>query len=442
MNARDYRYWIWPPVIMTFGLTTLHGLLRWLRYSHYFGMDNYWPVSIFLPKYPVWQDILTILGIGCMWWGFLRLWNSKKITIGPLVGIVMLLMVGTNALQGWHAGWITPIGSEDTDYLNYYHDVEGITSVPDLLAFYTTLQPTMRDHARVHPPGPLLLIHGLRSIWDNEAFMSMVFASAGCAGLLVIYYVLKLAIDERWALLTTALLGLLPSSQIYWLAGVDAVIMTFFLMCLWGFWQWEKGRKWQVLTIAALSVSALMTFAIVWLILVIVWTDWVLRKKISASISAIGWMVGSLYLFYVFTGYSYLDSFLVASEFEGPGGFYAFTAPLSYISSRIENVLELVIFAGPYITMIVWGHVRKWQSLERLGEIGTGALIGLGLFFVSGAYYTGETARAAGYIFPWILMICGEFFAKTKPQLKTELLLLNLVFGQTVLMQLFGWYGW
>ena len=70
------------------------------------------------------------------------------------------------------------------------------------------------------------------------------------------------------------------------------------------------------------------------------------------------------------------------------------------------------------------------------------AILALIVFFLAGAYYTGETARAALFIYPFIFISLGIYLPKLKPTLNQQKLLLTLVFVQTILMQLLGSFGW
>lgn len=436
------KFLILPPIVMTGLVVGLHFILRNLRYSRYFDMDQYWPVSIFLPKYPVWVDLLTLAGIALVWWAFLKMWKDGQMTIGRLTAMLFVLIIGSNALQGWKNAWVTPIGGDDTDYLHYYHDSEGISDVGKTLELYTTLQPLLRDHTRVHPPGPLLLTYWLRQIWDWQPWLSLAFLGMGMGALPLLYLILKTEMKEQWALLATALFGLIPGVQIYWLAGVDAVITTIFLAAVAVLLVTKKEWTWDLAGGLAIFLGAMMSFAVLWLVGVMLWADWWKHGRLSRSMRMMTVAGVLLWVFGILSGFSYMESFSVASSFEGTQGFYGFAKPLSYMVTRVEDILELATFAGPYVIWLVGMGLLQLGKLKVLGKVGLGGLLALGIFLAGGAYYTGETARAAGYVYPFTFLIVAEVLERIKPDLKMQFILLNLVFGQTVLMQVFGWYVW
>jgi hypothetical protein len=65
-------------------------------------------------------------------------------------------------------------------------------------------------------------------------------------------------------------------------------------------------------------------------------------------------------------------------------------------------------------------------------------------FFSTGAYYTGETARAAMYVVPPLLVLVAISLETIEAQNmgRFKYQLLGLVFGQTLIMQIFGFWLW
>ena len=128
----------------------------------------------------------------------------------------------------------------------------------------------------------------------------------------------------------------------------------------------------------------------------------------------------------------------MASALENPDGFRLFHTPAAYIATRIENICEIALFASiGYLAILLQNPNQlrlSWKDSHTPIMI-FGPLILL-LMFATGAFRTGETARAALFIYPYLLMLIIRL---PTPTLRLLLLLAGL---QTLAMQLLGEYHW
>jgi len=62
--------------------------------------------------------------------------------------------------------------------------------------------------------------------------------------------------------------------------------------------------------------------------------------------------------------------------------------------------------------------------------------------FATGAFRTGETARSAIFIYPYLLLLAGESFADQDISPKEQYMIILLVFIPGIVMQLVGNYFW
>ena len=148
-------------------------------------------------------------------------------------------------------------------------------------------------------------------------------------------------------------------------------------------------------------------------------------------------------MLYFATGFNYINSFFIASQLENTHGFLLFHDPLSYVFSRIESVLEILIFFGPFLMIAA---VRGLPALKKnhpdlflLTLLGTGSLM---MMFLAGAYRIGESARAAMFIYPYLLFPVISHLKEINAEMYERNQLLALVFVQALVMQLFGDYFW
>jgi hypothetical protein len=166
-------------------------------------------------------------------------------------------------------------------------------------------------------------------------------------------------------------------------------------------------------------------------------------RTITRSLTAgAGLMLVYLALFFGFD-FNYWQSFRVASALENPDGFRLFAQPLSYAFTRFENVAEIVLFLGPFLLVLSFKGLHLARKAYRDSFVlSVSAINSLTGMFLAGAFKTGETARACLFIYPFLLYFLMPFIDQRMPSLRDRTTLLVLVFGQTVLMQLFGSYFW
>ncbi|MES2464100.1 MAG: hypothetical protein V4671_26300, partial [Armatimonadota bacterium] len=137
---------------------------------------------------------------------------------------------------------------------------------------------------------------------------------------------------------------------------------------------------------------------------------------------------------------SYLSALQTAARLENPNGFRLLSEPLSYLFTRLEDIAEIAVFLGPILISITSQTVKRlFQEHSLASRLYLTALGTLATLFLTGAYRTGETARACLFIFPYLLLpvITSRYF---EPLHRCRIFC--AVFGQSLLMQLFGRYFW
>jgi hypothetical protein len=215
------------------------------------------------------------------------------------------------------------------------------------------------------------------------------------------------------------------------------------MMFLATYWSFNKAKYW--LSWLFFCVSALFTFAILWLVPVVIYEAWRKNNQLAQTLLVFTG-VGIVYLGLNYIGgYNYLQSLQIAQSIESPGDWLAKTTSWPYYTSRLENVLEIGIFLGicliPFLYHGGWALIkaRQVRSLGMVGLVAGTTLLGV---FATGSYHTGETARAAMYIYPFVLFSVIYYLSLKRVTDHQITVIMHLVFGQTVLMQMFGWYYW
>ena len=142
-------------------------------------------------------------------------------------------------------------------------------------------------------------------------------------------------------------------------------------------------------------------------------------------------------MIYVFTGYNHYEVFLLASHSENPQGFRLLHQPLIYFFTRIENVAEIFLFLSFGFITVLFSQKNKLTSSDiSIKVLSFSGVISLGVMFLTGAYGTGETARACLYIVPFIVLLL-----KNVSSVNYRILFLLCLF-QTFGMQMIGNFFW
>ncbi len=421
----------------------VQGVLGWWAVE--VDSPRHWPLSIFSLKIPgvraplagLWSSAAVGLLFSVM------AWKSRSIAAGRFRVILagFLLVMGTNLIHGPQYGLVRPHqGGEQ-----YYEDAVRVSSAGQLLREFGQLQPRLGVHARSHPPGAVLFFYALIHTVGHGAAVSMVIAAlaVGFSGAFL-YGVLSRDFDRDTCGYVTLLFLLIPAVQIYYCATLDAVIASCFLGVLLSI-RHRSAPLGIGGAVVSLFCASFLTFAACFLVPVVVGYEIITRRSVRRSaVVLVG--VGVLYTaMYLFCGFDYVDSFRTASALENPGGFLLFAEPASYVMTRLEDVANIAWFFGPFLLVLfVRGVQVMWRTaacrdLLALTVLGIATLLAM---FLSGAFRTGETARACLFIYPYLIFPVAAYLEQRGRYDDDRRLLLSLVFGQSLAMQTLGGYFW
>ena len=197
----------------------------------------------------------------------------------------------------------------------------------------------------------------------------------------------------------------------------------------------------MILSGLLLITSFFLTFVSLFVLPVLVLFDLWQRRSIKRSVFVLACLLVFHLLAYWLVGYNALVSFHTASHYENPNGFMLFIAPVNYLFTRLEDIFELAVFLGPWLLLLIWRGLKGgWpqrSALYRLSLLGIGTLLTM---FITGAFRTGETGRAAMFIFAYFLIPIALLLDRLKSDRSQRVQLATIVFAHTVLMQVIGNY--
>jgi hypothetical protein len=131
----------------------------------------------------------------------------------------------------------------------------------------------------------------------------------------------------------------------------------------------------------------------------------------------------------------------MASFLENPDGFRLLCEPVSYLFTRLENVTEMAAFFGPFLLWLARAGLPVLRQTHRTAfRLVAAAVLTLAGLFVTGAYHTGETARACLFLYPYLLLGALPPLAAADERFRQGILV--LVGAQTLFMQVVGNYFW
>jgi hypothetical protein len=416
------------------------------------GVPEYWPISIFEFRIgqlrPEWMIPALVAAIAVFALAMVYLRRDGTSIVPVVVGGVVLLVL-SNLLHGFTHGFVVPLATRE----GYYQLAPTITDPLAFIRTYEANQLSYVVHAKTHPPGAVLTFTLLDWLFGSRAPIAAAIALLSLpTSAYLLYRLLATYYSRRVARYTTLLFVLLPAIQIYYLASIDALITTLMLATVYLF---TRESRWATLgAFVPLLVVSFQLFLFVFLLPILAGIAFFRREKIAPLTAMVLGLVG-FYLFVdVALGYNYIHGFLIASNQQNPGGFMLLAEPARYVFTRFEDIAELALFFTPFLCLLaarellaLWRDVGGRRPLADSRErepfvMATLALVGFAALLAAGVYHTGETARGAMFMYPFLMLPVAAAIDRIDSAWRGEWLLAAAVFGQTLVMQLIGGYLW
>ena len=422
--------------LLFLALTVSGNLLeRYLCSLHPFDCPKGWPSSVFDPRVPQVANFafaaLTVLAFELL----RRRLHRDEGPLAPALGAVAIVLFST-ATQGVPRGFEHPIsGLSDTGTgMQYFHDASHFTGVHDALSRWNAVQPTLA-HGRTHPPGAVLL--ALLVPYPGLLGLLWLVLSTIVASFAVHRLVVRFFGDRRLANTAVLLFAALPAVQIYFGSTLDALMAALLTAALATHAATPSAAR-RVATGVLIGGAVFLSFGAWILVPTFVGLEWAQHKTLKASSIALVVAVLVLAALRAF-GFDYAASFRMASHLENPAGFRLLADPVDYLATRVEDVAEILFFLGPAVLLAT---ARARGTLTKVPRTVFVVAVGsLGLAFLTGAFHTGETARACIFVAPILLLpVLARLHQRPDPGSRDLLLRATLGFG--LILQLVGDWFW
>ncbi len=355
----------------------------------------------------------------------------------------LIMIVTANLIQGsFHLTFVEPIIAEK---VSYYYDAVNIVNWHNFITSFNGIQAGLHTHSMTHPPGAVLLY--LICMLNKSAIsISLLFTIISSFSIILIYYIFKeIGLDNNKSYFFALLYSVIPSFNIYALASFDAVVLVFMNLFLLGLIKIIKKDNLTpiglMLMSAGILITSALTFAVVFIFGVLMFLSlyYISKKKtviFIASLIIVFLELVFYFLLYKILNFNYLQSFVLATKLENPHGFLLSANPAQYILSRIEDMLEILIFISLPVLVAIRDNKTYKNIKKDIMIISITAFTVLIIEFLTGAYRTGETARACVFIITYIILLISDLDSNIYGQV------IVLTALQTGLMQLIGNYYW
>ena len=333
----------------------------------------------------------------------------------------------------------------------YYHDALWIEHARVWLESFGAIQADLGTHARTHP-GFATLIHRALAALGGEAALGVTAAAFALIG--------SLSVPILWRALAevgapravcargSVLASVLPAVNIYTAVSLDAVLLTCAALAALALVRIVRdGPRWGSTALLGLATAGANALSFGGSFLLILAALLAAHEAITTGRRRVGIALGIVVAAGVVLwlalasalGYDHLGALLTASRLENPEGFRGRAEPLRYLATRIEGGVEVLVFASLPVALLWLGRLRQpagaWPE-RVVSALPACAALSFGALLASGAYQTGETARAALFVYPFGVIALARVDPAT---LRRASMLCG---AQTAAMQLAGSYFW
>ena len=139
-----------------------------------FGFSTYWPFGIFHPRIPTVSNLLIAVVTVVVFIVILKNYSRILSRRSFFYGAIVLLILLSNSVQGFEEGIKKPVSGGENKQIQYYHDALEIESFSFFLRHYSELQPDLRQHSKIHPPGAPLFYYFAHRIGFNDWTISIL----------------------------------------------------------------------------------------------------------------------------------------------------------------------------------------------------------------------------------------------------------------------------
>lgn len=418
-----------------------------LKFTIFYLAKGYLPDRLLfyaLPS-PKFSGILWLLPIAgslfalWKWRGWWESWSPRRF-LGTLFLVFALFSLGVGGLREGAASIQDPFTRTEWEYAGA---LPLVSSVPQFLRDYTSIQNQLPEHARTHPPGYILTLALLQKAFHANLFWLVVLVVLfGGLFIFPVYYFWRQFMREEEVRRVMPLLIFVPSVVMFSATSMDFFMLLFFWLALSvSFAGWKKGRALAFLGGILAGVALLMNFLFLFFALVFAFFFWHLWRGTEAEdtktlmlrgLWSLTGFLGFAALLELGAGYSFVENFFLASAVHHGVMNASASSAFTYLAFALINLFAFFFYLGIPHCILLYRHGMKriLASENRVMSLG----FFLVFFFVLTGLFQGEVERL------WLFVVPLFVAALARTRANTSALVSLLVFQAVVVQVLFYTY--
>jgi hypothetical protein len=352
---------------------------------------------------------------------------SPRATAWFLAGVVLFAFLFAGSIAMIRNGLSGITQAYQRHGYEYISDIGVTGTIRALFRDYLKVRPYLSMHAKVHPPGPIVLLWLLSYVAGQEPLgLSLATMVVGVCGIVPLYFWARELAGRRVALTCCVLYGLMPSIVLFTATSADIAFTPFSLATLFLFWRALHRRSWpyalaagagyallSLLSFSLVSLGAFFVFVGLWRLAEPRWRGAVIQ---TAVVMALGFLAVHLALRW-WSGFDVIACFHACRE-----QFNLDQANVDRLTPRfpswtweILNPLCWFFFAGIPVSLLFTWRLATWSSS---GDVPSDTpnpkpqtpnptliICGLTLLVLSLLYLgRGEGERSAMYVLPFVAL--------------------------------------
>ncbi len=351
--------------------------------------------------------------------------SSTRRAVIAIAAFSILFSISVAMIRGGTDGITDAYHRQTYEYIG---DIGSRSSIRAFLHDYNDLHDYLSMHAKVHPPGPVVMLWLMSTVLltTSPLVLSVATIVVGSTAVIPLFLWVRDMVHARAAFVCSLLYVLVPAIVLFTATSADILFMPLTLWCLFFFWRAIHRNSWKC-ALAAGVLYALMSLCSFSLLAIGAFFGFVGLWRLSdralwipvvrtAALMIAGFLAIHLAIRY-WSGFDIIECFrLSKAQFaEDQANLDIYAPRYPGWTFRFLNPMALFFFAGiPVSVLFCWRLWRPEPGTRRLFHLFALTLIALNLLYLG----RGEGERSAMYIFPFVVIpaahLLDEFSRRTR----------------------------